>query len=132
MTGRIAHCLITVLAAVLAATGAEDKPPRALLTVKDLTFEGQVGAPESTYANATLALRYVGKERRFLTYDFDPAQPDAVGDLIEYKVGSPLKNGANDSRPWSARTSIPRTTASRPSTSTAPDIRCCSTRSPTS
>lgn len=77
-----------------APTNLRLDPP--LLSVNDLTFQGQVGAPNHNYANANLALRYVSGERRFLMYQFDPGQADGVGDLIEYKVAAPLKNGGSD------------------------------------
>jgi len=81
-----------------ATTQANQPNPGSLsaLTVNDLTWKGQVGATGTTYANLTLAIRYVNGERRFLTYQFDSSQPDKVGDLIEYKITASLKNGASD------------------------------------
>ncbi len=73
-----------------------------LLTVNDLTWEGQVNAAGTSYANTTLAIRYVGGERRFLTCVFAGGAYPAdlyLGDLVEYAVRSPLKNGSSD---WTA------------------------------
>lgn len=71
---------------------------RHLLTVRDLSWLGQVEAVGSDYVNPTLAIRYVNGERRFLTYDYtgNTGVDDAVGDLIEYRVAATLKNGTAD------------------------------------
>ena len=72
----------------------------ALLTYPDLTWEGQAGAPDMfLYGNPVLAIRYVGGERRYLLYEFNDSLPEAVGDLVEYRFASTLKNGAAD---WNA------------------------------
>ena len=93
------------------------------LAVSDLTFVGQAAASDLNYANAALAIRYVGGERRFLTYQFASGAADKIGDLVEYKVStSGLKNGAShwtyanvpeltEVRRWSNWSTLARMTA---------------------
>src|SRR3954449_2290332 len=67
------------------------------LKASDLTFLGQVDTPGTQYVGQNLAMRYVGGERRFLAMEYAASVTaqgtEAVGDLVEYKVTAPLKNG---------------------------------------
>jgi hypothetical protein len=78
---------------------AEVSPPkpkpggRDPLQASDLTFLGQQFV-DLNYSNLAFTMRYVGGERRFLFYKFDPTQPNSVGDIIEYRLNpAGLANG---------------------------------------
>lgn len=68
-----------------------------MLTANDLTFLGQVNTPGTLYVGQNLAMRYVNGERRFLVFEYNnyagPQGAEWVGDLVEYRVTAPLKNG---------------------------------------
>jgi hypothetical protein len=72
------------------------------LQASDLTFLGQVDTPGTGYRGQNLAMRYVGGERRFLTFEWDNTggtgtaqHVEQIGDLVEYKVDVALKNGGS-------------------------------------
>jgi hypothetical protein len=82
-----------------------DPPPvvdpgtQTLITAGDLTLAGHASLPNQTYANINLAIRYVTlpdgtKSRRVLVYQFDGTKPNRAGDIVEYRLTSPLKNGS--------------------------------------
>src|SRR5215204_160035 len=74
----------------------EEPPPaggREPFTPADLFFKGQQNV-DLNYSNLAMAIREVDDERRLLFYQFDGWQPNAIGDLIEYRESpAGLKNG---------------------------------------
>ena len=73
-----------------------DPVTRTPLTGTDVTLAGHAALPNLTYANHNLTFRYVkfpdgSTERRILVYHFGPTSYGRVGDIVEYRLGGPLK-----------------------------------------
>lgn len=70
---------------------------KSLVTMDDLTFQGQFGAPEAGYAPLGLAIRYVGGQRRYLICirNGSDAANEYMGDLVEYRFTGTLQTTAN-------------------------------------
>lgn len=95
---QTASASVTVTVTYTAPTPPQPSGSLAPLQASDLTFLGQVDTPGTQYSGQSLALRYVNGERRFLTVQFTPGgtgpqDSEQIGDLVEWRIASPLMNG---------------------------------------